>query len=265
MYETLILERDARGIVTLWLNRPEKHNAMSGQMIEELTRAARELSEDESVRAVVLAAKGKSFCAGADLTWMRAQFEATPDARAREATKLARMLQTFNTLPKPLIGRVHGNAFGGGLGLLSVCDVVVATQEVQMAFTETRLGLIPATIGPYVCARMGEAKARQVFMSARRFDAREAVRLGLVTFAVPGSELDQAVEAEVAPYLDCAPGAVARSKALLRRLGPMIDETVIAASVDALIAAWGSAEAQEGIGAFFDKRSPSWGQGGQNL
>ncbi|MEM9240646.1 MAG: enoyl-CoA hydratase-related protein, partial [Pseudomonadota bacterium] len=184
MYETLILERDARGIVTLWLNRPEKHNAMSGQMIEELTRAARELSEDESVRAVVLAAKGKSFCAGADLTWMRAQFEATPGARAREATKLARMLQTFNTLPKPLIGRVHGNAFGGGLGLLSVCDVVVATQEVQMAFTETRLGLIPATIGPYVCARMGEAKARQVFMSARRFDAREAVRLGLVTFAV---------------------------------------------------------------------------------
>ena len=260
MYETLILERDERGVVTLWLNRTDKHNAMSGQMIEELARAARELGEDEGVRAVVLAGRGKSFCAGADLNWMRAQFDAAPDARAAEATKLARMLHAFNALPKPLIGRVHGNVFGGGLGLVSVCDVVVANREALMAFTETRLGLIPATIGPYVCARMGEAKARQVFMSARRFDAQEAMQLGLVTRAVPSDQLDQAVEAEVVPYLSCAPGAVARSKALLRQLGPVIDDSVIAASVEALIAAWASAEAQEGIGAFFDKRSPSWAQ-----
>ena len=261
MYDTLTLERDARGVVTLWLAREEKHNALSGQMIEELTHAAAELGADESVRVVVLAAKGKSFCAGGDLGWMRAQFDASPEDRAREATKLARMLQALNTLPKPLIGRVQGNAFGGGVGMVCVCDLVVGTDEVKMALTETRLGLIPATIGPYVCARMGEARARQVFMSGQRFDAARAVDLDLLTKVVAPGDLDAAVAAEVAPYLSCAPGAVARSKALLRSLGPVIDETVIEATIAALVAAWEDPEAAEGIGAFFDKRPPGWALG----
>ena len=139
-----------------------------------------------------------------------------------------------------------------------VCDVCIGTPDVQMALTETRLGLIPATIGPYVCARMGEAKARRVFMSGRRFVAEEAVELGLLARVVQPEDLDSAIEAEVAPYLSCAPGAVARAKALLRRLGPVIDEDTIRHTIDELVACWEGDEAPEGIGAFFDKRKPAW-------
>lgn len=258
MVDTISIERDGRGVATLRLDRADKHNALSARMIDELHAAAQELSGDDTVRVVVLAAQGKSFCAGGDLGWMRAQFEADPETRKREATKLAMMLQALNTLPKPLIGRVHGNAFGGGVGLASVCDVAVGADTVLMGLTETRLGLIPATIGPYVCARMGEAMARRVFMSGRRFDAEEAVRLGLLARAVPADALDRAVEAEVAPYLSCAPGAVARSKALLRSLGPRIDTATIEHSIAALAEAWEQPEAHEGVAAFFDKRRPGW-------
>lgn len=258
MTSTISIERDARGVATLWLDREEKHNAMSAQMIGELHDAATTLGADPAVRVVVLAAKGRSFCAGGDLGWMREQFNADPETRMAEASKLAWMLQALNTMPKPLIGRVQGNAFGGGVGLASVCDVAIGADSILMGLTETRLGLIPATIGPYVCARMGEAKARRVFMSARRFDAAEAVRLGLLARAVPTEDLDAAIEAEVVPYLDCAPGAVARAKALLRALGPQIDEATIRHTVEELAACWEGAEAPEGIGAFFEKRKPSW-------
>ena len=258
MGETISEERDARGVATLWLDRAEKHNALSAQMIAELTGAAARLGADDAVRVVILAARGKSFCAGGDLGWMRDQFHAAPDARAQEAGKLAQMLQALNTLPKPLIGRLQGNAFGGGVGLASVCDVAIGADHMLMGLTETRLGLIPATIGPYVCARMGEARARRVFMSGRRFDATEAVTLGLLARAVPEAALDAATEAEVAPYLDCAPGAVARAKALLRHLGPRIDNDVIADTVEALSACWEGPEAREGIAAFFDRRKPVW-------
>ena len=258
MYDTIEISRDARGVATLWLAREAKHNALSAQMIAELQAAAEALGTDDAVRVVVLAAKGPTFCAGGDLGWMRDQFDAPPETRAEEAGKLAYMLHALNTLPKPLIGRVQGNAFGGGVGLLSVCDVAIGAEPVQMALTETRLGLIPATIGPYVCARMGEARARRVFMSGRRFGAAEAVGLGLLARAVPAEELDKAVEAEVEPYLHCAPGAVARSKALLRGLGPRIDDAVIEHTIKELAACWAGEEAPEGITAFFDGRKPGW-------
>ncbi|KZY48489.1 enoyl-CoA hydratase [Roseovarius sp. HI0049] len=258
MYETVSIETDSRGVATLWLDREEKHNALSAQMIAELHKAADALAADDAVRVVVLAAKGKSFCAGGDLGWMREQFEAEPEVRSAEATKLAMMLQALNTLPKPLIGKVHGNAFGGGLGMMSVCDVAVGAEGVKLGFTEPRLGLIPATIGPYVCARMGEANARRVFMSARIFGAEEAVELGLLARVVPADGLEAAIEDEVAPYFNCAPGAVARSKALLRALGPRIDREVIDLSIGALADAWDTDEAHEGVAAFFDKRKPGW-------
>ncbi len=261
MTETISIETDARGVATLTLDRAAKHNAMSAQMIAELHAAAERLASDESVRVVVLAARGKSFCAGGDLDWMRAQLEAEPEARAREAGTLAHMLQALNTLPKPLIGRVHGNAFGGGIGLMSVCDVAIGADHARFALTETRLGLIPATIGPYVAARMGEARARRVFLSGRRFDAGEAVELGLLAQAVPEAELDAALEAEVAPCLACAPGAVARAKALLRGFGPRIDAEVIDESIAALAETWAGDEAPEGIAAFFEGRAPRWRQG----
>lgn len=258
MTGTISIERDTRGVATLWLDRADKHNAMSARMIAELHQAAHDLGADEGCRVVVLAARGRSFCSGGDLAWMRAQLDAAPEMRAREAGKLAYMLQTLNALPKPLIGRVHGNAFGGGVGLMSVCDVAIGAQSAQFAMTETRLGLIPATIGPYVAARMGAARARRVFMSGRRFGAAEAVDLDLLACAVPEAELDAAVDAEVAPYLECAPGAVARAKALLRGFGLRIDEKVIADTVAELSACWEGAEAREGIAAFFDRRPPRW-------
>lgn len=258
MFETITIEQDTRGVATLWLDRAEKHNAMSAQMMAELTEAASRLGNDDAVRVVVLAAKGPTFCAGGDLGWMREQFEAASDVRAREAAKLATMLQALNTLPKPLIGRLQGNAFGGGVGLASVCDVTIGVDHLQMALTETRLGLIPATIGPYVAARMGEAAARQVFMSGRRFGAAEAERLNLLARVVSECDLDIAVESEVTPYLACAPQAVARAKNMLRNLGLTIDQDVIDASIAELSACWAGDEAQEGIAAFFEKRPPEW-------
>lgn len=258
MYETLTIESDDRGVATLWLNRPEKHNALSAQLIADLTAAADALSRDDTVRVVILAGRGTSFCAGGDLGWMREQFDAAPEVRAAEATKLARMLHALNTLPKPVIGRVHGNAFGGGVGMASVCDVAIGADHIKMGLTETKLGLIPATIGPYVCARMGEAKARRVFMSSRIFGADEAVRLDLLARSVPVADLDTAIEAEVAPFLSCAPGAVARAKALLRGFGQRIDDAVIASTIEELSACWAGDEAPEGISAFFDKRKPAW-------
>ena len=258
MHETISIERDGRGVATIWLDRPEKRNAMSGGMIDELHAAAQALGADAEVRVVVLAGRGEAFCAGADLGWMRAQAEAAPEMRAVEARRLAGMLRALNTLPKPLIGRLQGDAFGGGVGLASVCDAAVAAHGVRMAFTETRLGLIPATIGPYVCARMGEAAARRVFMSGRRFGAEEAVALNLLSRAVPPEALDEAVAEETEPYLDCAPEAVGRAKALLRSFGPAIDDEVVERSADALAACWSGPEAAEGIAAFFERRSPSW-------
>ena len=257
-YETILIDRDSRGVATLTLNREEKHNALNARMIAELTQAASELTADTAIRAVILTGAGASFCAGGDLAWMRAQTTATRAERIAEATKLACMLKALNELPKPLIGRVQGQAFGGGMGMMSVCDVTVAAIGPRFGFTEARLGLIPATISPYVVARMGLASAREVFASARLFDANEAVRLGLATRAVTPEDLDTAVEAEIAPYLSAAPGAVAASKALLFRLARPIDAATIAMTATALADQWESEEAAQGIAAFFEKRPAPW-------
>lgn len=256
--ETISIKLDGRGVATLTLDRPEKHNALSAQMLEELTQSAASLGTDPSVRVVVLTGAGKSFCAGGDLGWMREQMQADAATRAREAAKLAHMLQALNTMPKPLIGALQGNAFGGGVGMASVCDVAIGVDHLRMGLTETRLGIIPATIGPYVLARMGEGRARRVFMSARLFDAHEAVSLGLLAKAVPQADLNTAIEAEVVPYLSCAPGAVAEAKALARALGPRIDADTIEMTIAALKARWETEEAAEGISAFFDKRPATW-------
>ena len=257
-YQTIRVEQDTRGVATLTLARPDKRNALSAQMIAELTDAAGALGADASVRVVVLAAQGDSFCAGGDLGWMQEQMAADGPTRAAEARKLAMMLAALNNLPKPLIGRVQGQAYGGGIGMMAVCDVAVGVEGARFGLTETRLGLIPATIGPYVVARMGSAKARQVFGSARIFDAQEAERLNLLARVVEPQDLDAAIEAEVKPYLSCAPGAVAEAKALIRMLSPMPDAAQIEASIAALVTRWESPESAEGISAFFSKTKPAW-------
>ena len=253
-------ERDARGVARIWLSREDKHNALSADMMTELEEAANRLAQDESVRVVVLAARGKSFCAGGDLAWMRAQFEMDATTRRRESARIATALGALYALPQPLIGVVQGNAFGGGVGLAAVCDVTLGADHIKMGLTETRLGLIPANIGPYVVARMGQARAAEVFMNARIFTAAEAVRLNLLTRAVPADAMDAALDAEVAPYVSCAPGAVRDAKALLRDLSGAIAPASVEAAIDALSRRWETAEAQDGIAAFFEKRPAPWVQ-----
>ncbi|MBF9034226.1 crotonase/enoyl-CoA hydratase family protein [Rhodobacterales bacterium HKCCE2091] len=258
MMQTIRIETDARGVADLWLARPEKHNAMDGAMIAELTEAAGILGADPAVRAVVLRGEGRSFCAGGDLTWMQAQMEADRAQRMVEARKLADMLGALDRMPKPLVAAVTGNVFGGGLGLVSVCDTVVAADHVRFALTETRLGLIPAAIGPYVVSRLGGPRARRVFMSSRAFGAKEAVALGLVARAVPADDLEGAVATEVDPYLSCAPGAVATAKALVASLSGAVTPAMVDISVDALADRWETEEARTGVACFFDKTPPPW-------
>ncbi|MBD3763337.1 MAG: crotonase/enoyl-CoA hydratase family protein [Rhodobacterales bacterium] len=258
MFETIRLETCARGIARLTLMRPDRHNALSGLMIDELTQAAGQLAQDRAVRAVVLTGAGDSFCAGADLGWMQAQVQADRATRAQAARALAGMLQALNTLPMPLIGRINGPAYGGGVGLMAVCDLALGVQGAQFGLTEVRLGLIPATIGPYVVARLGESGARRVFFSGTRFGADEAASLGLLARVLPAEALDAAVEAALVPYLAAAPGAVARAKALVRALGPRIDAATVEMTVQALVDTWDAPEAAEGIAAFLERRKPFW-------
>lgn len=252
-YPTLEITRDDRGVAFVALNAPDKRNALSAQMIADLTELAADLGGDPTVRVVVLSGCGTTFCAGGDLNWMKAQIEADRATRMTEATKLAHMLRALNEMPKPLIGRIHGGAYGGGVGLATVCDCAIAAESTRFGLTETKLGLIPATISPYVIARIGEGAARQIFMSAKIFGASEAARLGLIARAVAETALDTAIEAEVLPYLATAPGAVARAKTLARSLGLCIDETVIANSILALADAWETDEARKGIAAFLNR------------
>ncbi|MEL6167964.1 MAG: crotonase/enoyl-CoA hydratase family protein [Pseudomonadota bacterium] len=249
---------DDRGVAELWLNRPDAHNALSAELIDALHGAATRLGADPSVRAVVLAGTGRSFCAGGDLGWMKAQHGADAAVRGAEARRLADMLRALYELPKPLIARIHGNAFGGGVGLTAVADIAVAAEGVRFGLTETRLGLIPATIGPYVAAALGPGPARRIFFTGRLFDAAEAHAMGLVARLTSPGDLDAAVEAEIAPVLSAAPGAVARAKAYLRSLGGEVDEVAITASIHALSETWNDPEASAGITAFFAKKPPPW-------
>lgn len=257
-YQTIETQRDLRGVVQVTLQRPDKHNAMNAQMIEELSDVAQVLGGDESVRVVVLAGAGKTFCAGGDLGWMRDQADKDRDARLEAASALSEMLGAWNALPKPVIGRVQGAAYGGGLGLVAICDIVVAEAEARFALTETRLGLIPATIGPFVIARLGEAFARQVFFNGKPFDAAFLIRAGLVTTACAVENLDAAVETEVAAFLDCAPSAVARAKALCRRLAGPDPALAAPLTAAALADCWDTAETRDGIAAFFARQTPPW-------
>ena len=257
-YDTLTIRIDDRGVAYVTLNLPDKRNALSARMIADLTNMALTLGAAPATRAIVLAGAGKVFCAGGDLAWMQAQIAAGREVRMVEARKLAMMLNALNEMPTPLIGRLHGGAFGGGIGIACVCDVAIADAGTKFGLTETRLGLLPATIGPYVIARMGEGHARRVFMSSRIFDADEAERLGIVARVVASDALDTAIESEVAPYLSVAPVAVGAAKALARSLGPRIDAEVIDATIRRLADTWEGEEASHGINAFLTKTPARW-------
>lgn len=242
-----------RGIATLTLMRPEKHNAMDAQMIEELTQASANLQADDAVRAVILTANGRSFCAGGDLSWMQAQAGATRAEKNLQSGALAGMLASFDDLNKPLIGRINGNAFGGGLGLIAVCDLVFARAGIRMQLTETKLGLIPATIGPFVQRAMGTNFARQVFFTGLPICNDLALRSGLVSEFLAEDALEDAVEAAVNAILQTSPNAVARAKTLLSQLDETDRSDQQDLTINALSDCWEDAETQSRINAFLNK------------
>ncbi len=230
--------------------RASKHNAIDAAMMTELFAAINELGRDPQVCAIVLAAEGKSFSAGADLAWMQAQFAATREERVSEARKFALVLKALNEAPKFTLARVHGPVFGGGIGLIAACDCVIASEAATFALTEARLGLIPATISPYVMAKIGERGARHM-MSGRRFDVAEAMALGLVSKIA--TDFDSAIETELEAVLQCATPALAAAKFLFRTQGHVIDMSVIEDTISRLANAWETPDAQERIAAFLAK------------
>ncbi len=256
MTQTIRLEIDSRGIARLTLDRPDKHNALNDAMIGELSDAAARLAENPAVRCVILAANGPTFCAGGDLTWMKAQADADRATRLAAATKLAAMLQALDELPVPLIGVIAGNAYGGGVGLAAVCDIVIATPAATFMLSETRLGLIPATIAPFVMRRIGAAGLRRFALTAARFSAAEAAAIGLVSEVQPDTALQTALARHIGQTLACAPGAIADAKRLFRRLA--LGQVAQADTIAALADRWETDEAHLGINAFFAKAKPPW-------
>lgn len=251
-FETIELAIDARGIATVTFNRPDKHNALSETMIAELAGLAAQLGADPNVRVVVLAAKGKSFCAGGDLNWMRAQAEKDREGKIAQTMALANMLSAWNFLPKPVIAKVHGGAFGGGVGVVAIADIAIAAEGVRFGLTETKLGLIPATISPFILRAIGEGFARQVFLNSKPFGTDFALRSGLLAAVCAADQLDAAVENECAAFLQCAPGAVADAKALCLKLNPVEVDSLLSMTANALADRWETDEALKGISAFLD-------------
>jgi methylglutaconyl-CoA hydratase len=252
-----IEKRNAIAIVVL--NRPDVHNAFDESLIAELTVAFEALDADAAVRAVVIAGAGKSFCAGADLNWMKRMARFSRAQNLADAQGLAAMLRTLHGMSKPTVARVQGAAMGGGVGLVACCDIAIAAQEATFAFSEAKLGLIPATIGPYVVEAIGARAARRYFLTAERFTAAEAFRIGLVHDIVPAPELDQRINELLGALLLAGPRAQAECKALIRAIAHRpIDDAVIAGSAEHIAKVRASPEGREGVEAFLAKRATAW-------
>ncbi len=248
-------------VARVWLTRGAVHNAFDDGLIAELTEVLRELGEDETLRVIVLGGEGASFSAGADLNWMRRMAAASEADNRADAAALARLMATLDALPQAVIARVNGSAFGGGVGLIACCDIAIAARDAKFGLTETKLGLVPAVISPYVLRAIGERQARRYFLTAEIFDAERALAIGLLHECVDADALDTAVDRQIDLLLKAGPHAVREAKGLVRRIA--LADTAARAAIDrdnaALIARLRvSAEGQEGLGAFLDKRKPAW-------
>ncbi|WP_018991909.1 enoyl-CoA hydratase/isomerase family protein [Aromatoleum toluclasticum] len=257
-YETLEIARE-QGVATIWMNRPDVHNAFNAQLIADITAACRQLDEDDAVRVVVLAGRGKSFSAGADLNWMKAAGEASVEENLADARKLAGMLRTLSEMRKPTIARVQGAALGGGMGLASACDICVASDKAVFATSEIKFGIIPSAISPYVIRAIGERQSYRYFQSAERIPAQRAGEIGLAHEVVAAEELDAKVNEVVLALLQGGPKSQAAAKDLIRAVAnrPVSDELVedTARRISGLRA---TPEAKEGLDAFLSKRPAAW-------
>lgn len=260
MTETLMINQDHENILEVMLNRPEKRNAISAKMIDELTKFFLELPQvikaQPSLRALVLRGAGGFFCAGADLAWMKSQFKADRQTLMAEARKFALMLKAIYDSPLPIIAVAEGVVLGGGVGLLCVSDVVIAHPNCLFGLRETHLGIIPATISPYVVGRIGQGHAREIFMSGQLFKSAKAQRLGIVSEI--SDHIETALKKELAPYHLAAPKAIQAAKRLAASFGFAPSEKEIERTIYILADCWESEEANEGITAFLENRPPQW-------
>jgi methylglutaconyl-CoA hydratase len=259
MTQALAVEQQGPvGLVTL--NRPDRHNAFDDVLIAELTEALRSMEAEDAVRVVVLSGAGKSFSAGADLNWMKRMSGFSREENQRDAMGLGALMRTLAHLRKPTIARVHGAAYGGGVGLVACCDIAVATHGAAFSFSEAKLGLVPAVISPYVVAAIGERAARRYFLTAERFDAAEAWRLGLVhELARDENELDAKIGAIVDALLECGPAAQRESKELIRAVASRpVTSDVLQDTAERIARLRASPEGREGVSAFLEKRRASW-------
>ncbi len=255
----LLLSRDARGVATVTLNRPERRNAFDDALVRELDGVFATLARDPAVRVVVLTGAGTAFSAGADISWMRRMAGYSKRENRADAMALARMLRRLDTLPKPTVARVNGAAYAGAIGLVCACDVAVAAAEATFAISEVRLGLLPATIAPYVTATIGARQARRFNLTGEAFSAEEALRIGLVHEVAPPAGLDAAVETVVGALLQGAPGAQAKAKRMIAAVANKpVTPAVMGRTADAIAEARASAEGREGLAAFLEKRKPSF-------
>ncbi|HZZ12446.1 MAG TPA: enoyl-CoA hydratase/isomerase family protein [Paraburkholderia sp.] len=257
-YDTLNLAFEGQ-VATLTLNRPDVRNAFNEVMIAEITSAFLALNERDDVRAVVLAANGKAFCAGADLNWMKEMAGYSDDENRADAVRLAGMLSSVYRCNKPVIARVNGDAYAGGLGLISACDIVVAVESARFCLSEARLGLIPATIAPYVIRALGEQAARRYFTSAEPFDCATAWRLGLVAEKVDAAQLDSTVQQIAATLCANGPQAVRACKQLVQDIaGRELNDALIEDTAARIARTRAGEEGREGVASFLEKRTPSW-------
>ncbi len=255
----IIVEIGSHGVATVTLNRPDVHNAFDDALIETLTGELETLGNRDDVRIVVLCAKGKSFSAGADLRWMQRMAGYSRAKNLEDARRLAALMRTLQRLSKPTIARVQGSAFGGGVGLVACCDIVIASENARFALTEVKLGLIPAVISPYVSRAMGERHARRYMLTGERFSADEAYRLGLVHDVVPESVLDERVKTVLSMLLENGPSAMAAVKSLMDHVaGGPLDEAMIEDTAKRISEIRASNEGKEGVAAFLEKRKPRW-------
>ena len=257
--EPVLTEIDDRGVASLILNRPEVHNAFDDLLIGRLSEALEKLSDDDRVRIVKVLGRGRSFSAGADLNWMRRMAEYSPEENYQDASKVARMFQLLADFPRPTLAIVHGNAFGGGIGLIACCDIALAGADAQFSLSEVKLGLIPATISPFVIDAIGTRHARRLFLSAERFNADAAMRFGLIHEVYPAELLDDCVESFVTQLLGNGPQAMIASKELVSAVAHRpIDENVLADVAKRIARQRASEEGREGVAAFLEKRPPAW-------
>lgn len=245
-------------IAIITLNRPQAHNALNKQLIQELSTIFTDLSVDDRLHAVVLTGEGASFCAGADIAMMREAATLSEEQNREEALQLADLLYTINTFPCPVLARVNGNAIGGGVGLVAVCDIAIASMNARFAFSEVKLGLAPAVISPYVIRKIGEGNARALFVTGERFSATRAHSLGLVHAVVPSVALDDAVQKALQELVSSAPQAIRASKTLARTVGQLSDESARTYTAGLIAHLRAGSEGQEGLSAFLEKRPPRW-------